>query len=63
MAADTPPNEVVEVPRHVEREDRVNGYCDLMDLERQRQASGGLPDEPADDPVRNPIPFRKLRGG
>lgn len=61
--ADTPPNEVVEVPRTVEREERVNGYCDVMGPQRQREASGGLSDESPEDPVRNPTPFRKLRGG
>lgn len=31
-------------------------------LEEQRRESGGLPDSPADNPVRERKPFRNLRG-
>jgi hypothetical protein len=30
-------------------------------LEEQRRQSGGLPDDPTDDPVHNSVPYRNLR--
>lgn len=31
-------------------------------LEGQRQTSGGLPDDPVDNPVVDSVPFKNLRG-
>lgn len=56
-----PPGENETYPQGPEIEERKLGYCDALDIDRQRKASGGLQDEPSDDPVRNSTPFRNLR--
>lgn len=57
------PTEQMPYPAGPEREERVLGYTDTLDIKRQRVASGDLPDESPEAPVTNGIPFKNLRGG
>jgi hypothetical protein len=61
--AKLPQKENMPYPSAVEKEERILGYTDLLDIERQRKASGDLPDESPEDPVRNSGPHKSLRGG
>lgn len=49
---------------HVGGAPNDEGPSDAQEIDRQRQSSGGLPDESAEDPVKDgPVPYKNLRGG
>lgn len=58
-----PPTEQMPFPVGPEKEERVLGYTDTLDIKRQRVESGDLPDESSEAPVTNNTPYKNLRGG
>lgn len=60
MAADVPTPDLHPMPLADEREPGLGRMSKV--LESQRTAPGNLPDEPADNPVRDDQPFR-ITGG
>lgn len=57
------PTEQMPFPVGPEKEERVLGYTDTLSIKRQRAESGDLSDESPEDPVKDQIPYKNLRGG
>lgn len=58
-----PPNVNQPYPNEILKEGALGYRPEDTPIEQDRRQSGGLPLQPKDDPVRNPRPFKNLRGG
>jgi hypothetical protein len=59
--AHSPPNDPIKIPPKPFPSEGEMANEKRRVLEEQKRESGSLPDQPPDNPVSNPIPYKRLK--